>query len=167
MVHLKVETRDIASIASMAALFVVLSFFPGIPVLGVEQARIGILSAVVPVFGFLLGPWRGGLAAFLGALAYRFLLNASGFSWLTLPATALSAFVAGSLGKRDVGGLRGWMVALVISGGLTLAWYGTPFGQSVWVYPALHWVGLALVRRGCRNNPLHASDFCCQNTHVS
>ncbi|MCW3981685.1 MAG: ECF transporter S component, partial [Candidatus Bathyarchaeota archaeon] len=145
MVHLKVETRDIASIASMAALFVVLSFLPGIPVVGVEQARIGILSAVVPVFGFLMGPWHGGLAALLGALVYRVLLNASSFSWLTLPATALSAFVAGSLGKREVGALRGWIVALIVSGSLTIAWYGTPLGQSVWIYPALHWVSLAIV----------------------
>jgi uncharacterized membrane protein len=129
----------------MAALFVVLSFLPGIPVLGVEQARIGILSAVVPVFGFLMGPWFGGLAALLGALVYRILLNPSGFSWVTMPATALAAFMAGALANREVGGLRGWMVALTVSGGLTLAWYTTPFGQSVWIYPTLHWASLAIV----------------------
>jgi len=138
-------TRDIALTASMAALYVALSYFPGFPVIGVEGATIGILSGVVPVFGFVLGPWLGASAAFVGGIVRRILTGASVYSWLLLPATVLSAFVAGCLSRRRIGIVRGWMVATLVLGGLIFAWYLTWVGKEVWIFPLLHWAGLAVV----------------------
>ncbi len=142
---LKMTTRDIALTASMSALYVVLSRLPGFPVIGVEGAQIGLLSCVVPVFGFLLGPWLGAGAAFFGGFASRVLFGASPFTWLTLPTTASSAFAAGCLSRRSVGPLRGWLVAALALGGFIFAWYVTWVGQVVMLYLLLHWVALAII----------------------
>lgn len=145
MFFLKVATRDIALTASMAALYVVLSRLPGFPVIGVEGANIGVVSCVVPVFGFLLGPWLGASAAFFGGVASRVLFGVSPFTWLTLPAMALCAFVAGCLSRRSVGFLRGWVVGALVLGGLIFAWYVTWVGWLVWIFALLHWVALGVV----------------------
>jgi uncharacterized membrane protein len=145
VVRLRATTRDIALTACMAALYVVLNQLPGVPVIGVEGAKIGILSCVVPVFGFVLGPWLGGSAALLGATVSRVLSGANVYSWILLPALPLSAFVAGCLSRNKVGVLKGWMVAALVLGGLVVAWYCTWVGQMVWVFPLLHWVGLAII----------------------
>jgi uncharacterized membrane protein len=142
---LQMTTRDIALTATMAAFYVVLSRLPGFPVLGVENAQIGVVSTVVPVFGLVLGPWLGASAAFFGGAASRVLFGAGTYSWLALPAMPLSAFAAGCLSRRRVGAVRGWMAAALVLGGLILAWYSTWVGQVVWVFPALHWTGLAIV----------------------
>jgi len=142
---LRLATRDIALMASMAALYVVLSRLPGFPVIGIEGANIGVVSCVVPVFGFLLGPWLGGSAAFFGGVASRVLFGASPFTWLTLPAMALCAFVAGCLSRQRVGPLKSWVIGALVLGGLIFAWYATWVGQLVWVFPLLHWVALAVV----------------------
>lgn len=142
---MRAATRDVALTASMAALYVVLNQLPGVPVVGVEGAKIGILSCVIPVFGLILGPWLGGSAALLGAVVSRVLTGASAYSWMLLPALPLSAFVAGCLSRRNVGVLRGWIVAASVLGGLILAWYATWVGQAVWVFPLLHWAGLAII----------------------
>ena len=145
MFCLKVATRDIALTASMAALYVVLSRLPGFPVIGVEGAKIGFVSCVVPVFGFLLGPWLGVSAAFFGGIVSRVLFGAGPFTWMTLPAMSLCAFVAGCLGRRRVGALRGWIVGALVLGGLIFAWYATWVGQLVLIFPLLHWAALAII----------------------
>ncbi len=150
MVWLKLTARNVALMASMAALYVVLSELPGFPVVGAERAQIGVISCVVPVFGILLGPWLGGSAAFLGAVSSRVLFGASPFRWLTLPTMALSAFTAGCLSRRRLGPFRGWIGGLLILIGLILTWYLTEIGQSVLAYPALHFAALmsVLIFRG-------------------
>lgn len=129
----------------MAAMQVVLSYIPGIPVVGVDGAKIGIVSSVVPLFGLLLGPWLGFASAFMGSTVSRVLTGANAFTWLTLPAMPLSAFVAGCLSRRSVGVLKGWTVSAFTLGGLILAWYATRMGGTVLLYPLLHWAGLAII----------------------
>jgi len=142
---LKVTTRDIALTASMAAFYVVLSRLPGFPVIGAERAKIGIVSSVVPIFGFLLGPWLGASAAFFGGVVSRVLFGAGPFTWMTLPAMPLSAFTAGCLSRRKIGVLKGWVGAALVLGVLIFSWYGTWVGQAVLVFPLLHWVALAVI----------------------
>ncbi len=142
---LNTNTRDTALTTSMAALYVALSYLPGFPVIGVEGATVGILSGVVPVFGFVLGPWLGTSSVFVGGVVRRVLTGASVYSWLLLPATPLSALAAGCLSRRRIGVARGWMIAGLVLGGLIIAWYLTWIGQAVWIFPLLHWTGLAVI----------------------
>lgn len=142
---MKITAKDIALTVCMATMYVVLGRLPGFPVVGVEDARIGLVSTMVPVFGFLVGPCLGASAAFLGGIVSRVLFGAGGFTWLTLPAMPLSAFVAGCLSRRKIGPLRGWLTATFVLGGLILAWYGTWIGQRASIFPLLHWAALAIV----------------------
>ncbi len=148
--QLNVATRDIALTASMAALIVALGRMPGLPVIGVEGAQIGIVSCIVPIFGFLMGPWLGASAAFFGGVISRILFGATPFSWLTLPSMTLSAFIAGCLSRQRLRLFRGWICGAIAIGGLIAAWYLTKVGQIVLVYPILHWaaLGIILIFRG-------------------
>ena len=141
----EMDTRSITLVACMASLYVIISRLPGFPVLGVEGAKIGLVSTIVPIFGLLLGPWLGASAALLGGFTSRVLFGAGPFTWLTLPAMALSAFVAGCLTRRKVGSLKGWIVAAIVLFGLIFAWYTTWIGQIVLVYPFLHWIAFSII----------------------
>ncbi len=142
---MRVQSRRIALTAVMAALYTILSFMPGFPVLGVEGAKIGLVSCIVPIFGFLLGPSLGASAAFFGGVATRVLSGATIYSWLLLPAMTIYAFTAGCLSKRRIGPFRGWIVAALVLAGLISAWYTTQIGQMVLVFPLLHLIALVVI----------------------
>jgi ECF transporter S component (folate family) len=67
-VSLKLSTRNIALAAVFAALYYVLSLIsPKIPSIGVPGLNIQLEALMASVFGFVLGPYLGGLTALLGA----------------------------------------------------------------------------------------------------
>ncbi len=138
-------TRRLALIVSMSTLYAALSYLPGFPVIGVENARIGIVSGVAPIYGFLLGPWLGFVSCLIGACINRILSGANLFGWLTLPATPLSAFIAGSLTTLNLKAMRGWCISASILAVLIAAWYSTPTGRALPYFPILHWIALTLI----------------------
>ncbi|UCG36260.1 MAG: hypothetical protein JSV64_06500 [Candidatus Bathyarchaeota archaeon] len=143
---MKVGTREIALVTTMAALQVALDTYKiGFPVIGIEGAKISIISSIVPIFGILLGPWLGASAALLGAATSRVVTGASFISWLLIATTPLSAFVAGCLSRRRVGMIRGWMISVFVLGGLIATWYGTWAGRAVLAFSFLHWAALAAI----------------------
>jgi len=76
---LKLSTRNIALIAVFAALYYILSIItPVIPVINVPTLNISLGALTASVFGLLLGPYLGALAAFLGAFVTWVLPPASG-----------------------------------------------------------------------------------------
>lgn len=145
------RVRNITTLVVLAALYVVVSLVPGIPVIGVPTASIDPSAILGPIYGLCFGPFVGGLGAFLGAL----------LAWMTPPGTpqpfgllttispAASAFAVGMLTRRkvDLGGVAasGWVFAAVAIGLPTLAWYTTRVGVRAPFYPIIHLVGLGVV----------------------
>ncbi len=136
------DTKKVALISTMTAMYVVLSYLPGFPVVGVSGAKIGVISGIAPLYGFILGPVLGILTTFLGAFINRVLTGASLFEWLTLPSMPISAFIAGALSRGRLNDLSGWKISAAILTILIATWYGTYVGRAVPLFAILHWIGL-------------------------
>lgn len=142
----KLSSRDVAFVAIFAAFSaVVIKFLPGIPIVGVPGSNIKFDAVLAPIYGLVIGPYLGFLAALIGGL----ITAASPFSILTSFSPAVSALVAGFLTQKNPGNngnkIRGWMVASVVLGLLILGWYLTGVGQQAPFYPVLHFAALALI----------------------
>lgn len=119
---------------------VIIKFVPGIPIVGVPGSEIKFDVAVAPVYGMVIGPYFGFLAALIGGL----LTSGSPFTFLTSFATAISAMVAGFLTSEKVTervAIPGWIVAATILGALIAGWYLTWVGMQAPLYPVLHLAG--------------------------
>ena len=141
-----ISTRDVALMAVFAALsIIVIKVFPGIPVIGVSGANIKFDAVLAPVYGMIIGPYLGFLAALFGGL----LTAGSPFDILTSFAPATSALVAGLLTQKTItsseGRVKGWTVALLVLTALVLGWYTTPIGQNAPFYPVLQIFGVSLI----------------------
>jgi hypothetical protein len=143
---IEVSARDAAFVAVFAALSaVVIEVFPGIPIMGVSGSNIKFDAVLAPIYGLIIGPYLGFLAALIGGL----ITAGSPFSILTSFSPAVSAMVAGFLTQRYVGSnesrIKGWMLASVILSLLIAGWYLTGVGQRAPFYPILHIAALVLV----------------------
>ncbi len=144
---MKLKSIDIALISVFAALFYLLTLLPGIPIIG-GKGKIELAAAIAPLFGILLGPWRGALAAFLGAFISWALPPGSPdpFSGLLILAPTISSLVAGLFTSGNVlGRMKGWQLSSLILGGLIALWYLTWIGVRAFYYPVMHFAGLALM----------------------
>lgn len=135
----KLSARDVAYIAIFAALsVVVIKVIPGFPVFGLSGSQIKFDAAIAPIYGLILGPYLGFLAAFIGGIV----LANSWFSVLTSFSPAVSALVAGLLTQRNYSSssrsFPGWTTATMILGLLISGWYATWVGQQALLYPILH-----------------------------
>lgn len=139
------NTRQVALISTMTAVYVVLSYLPGFPVIGISSAKIGMISGIAPIYGFILGPILGALTTLLGAFINRVLTGASLFEWLTLPSMPLSAFTAGALSRSRLNNIAGWKVSAAVLTVLIAAWYLTYVGRAVPLFAILHWFGLIVI----------------------
>ncbi|MBS7622925.1 ECF transporter S component [Candidatus Bathyarchaeota archaeon] len=144
------NSRQVSLVAVFAALSVaVIMFIPGIPMIGLPGARITLDAAVAPVYGAIIGPYLGGLAALLGGLVVAGFRGWPIFSILTSFCPAVSALVAGAVTRKtvNVAGLRvrGWILGALVITLLIVGWYLTWVGQRAPFYPAIHWAGLALI----------------------
>lgn len=139
MKWLKLTARDVAYVAIFAALSViVIKVIPGFPIFGLSGSQIKFDAAIAPIYGLILGPYLGFLAAFLGGIV----LANSWFSVLTSFSPAVSALVAGLLTQRNYNSssrsFPGWATATIILGLLISGWYATWVGQQALFYPILH-----------------------------
>jgi hypothetical protein len=142
----KLSAQDVAFVAIFAAFSaVVIKILPGIPIVGVPDANIKFDAVLAPIYGLIIGPYLGFLAALLGGL----ITAGSPFSILTSFCPAVSALIAGLFTQKNVGSneskIRGWMLASVVLGLLILGWYLTGVGQRAPFYPVLHIAGLVLI----------------------
>jgi hypothetical protein len=124
---------------------IVIKVFPGIPIVGISGANIKFDAVLAPVYGLIIGPYLGFLAALIGGL----ITAGSPFDILTSFSPAISALIAGLLTQTYLGNgeskVKGWMAAAVVLGVLVLSWYFTDVGQRAPFYPVLHLAGLALI----------------------
>lgn len=141
MSRLKFTTRNVAFLAVFSALSVIIiEFIPGIPIVGVPGSEIKFDAAIAPVYGMVVGPYFGFLAALMGGL----LTSGSPFTFLTSFAPAVSAMIAGFLTSNNVTErvkIPAWVAAAAILGALIAGWYLTWVGMRAPLYPILHLTG--------------------------
>jgi len=141
---MKISAKEIALTAIFAALsWVVSEFVPGIPVIGASGSKISFDASLAPIYGIIIGPYLGFLAAVIGGLAAA----GSLFTVLTSFCTGISAFVAGMLTtKKGVGKIAyGWVFSAAVIAILLVGWYSTEVGRAAPFYPIPHIVGLLIV----------------------
>jgi len=146
MVKIKLSARDVAFVGVFAALsVVVIRVIPGFPIIGLSDSQIKFDAAIAPIYGMILGPYLGCLAAFIGGIV----LANSWFSVLTSFAPAVSALVTGLLTQKKYASnsrsFPGWAAAAIIIGLLILGWYATWVGQNALLYPILHIAALLVI----------------------
>lgn len=155
MVTLESQAKSLsAKQASLVAVFAALSvaviiLLPGIPMIGLPGARITLDAAIAPVYGLVIGPYLGALAALLGGIIVAGYKGWPVFAILTSFCPAVSAFVAGMLSRKRVSimshSTKGWILAALTVFVLILGWYMTWVGQQAPLYPIIHWAGLVVI----------------------
>jgi len=96
-----------------------------------------------PIIGILLGPWLGGLAAFLGNFIARIIPTTSFYGLLNIPLGPITAITSGALARKS--GVGNWKLSAAILGALNALWYLTPPGLEVPYYPFLHLAALIII----------------------
>ena len=150
MASVELSAKNVALLTIFAALsFIICKFIPGIPIVGVPGASIKFDAAVAPLYGMVIGPYLGFLAALIGGL----IAAGNPFSVLTSFCTAISAMVAGFLTVDKISknrNIQGWPISAAILAALIAGWYATWVGQKAIFYPVLHFTGLfaILITRG-------------------
>jgi uncharacterized membrane protein len=142
----KLTTKQIALTSIFAALIVIVTRIPGIPILGGPVqggGKIELSIILYPIIGIILGSWMGLLAAFLGNLIAWILPASTVFGLLLIPAGAIAAFVSGCMSQAS--GQLNWRVAAVVLAILNALWYLTPIGWEAPFYPVLHFAALSLI----------------------
>lgn len=160
----KLSSKEIALTAVFAAVYAIATLPPWkIPIIGVPKGGVEPSAALGPVFGFVLGPYLGFIAAFLGAMIGLVMPpgisgDVGGFLMPFCP--AISAFVAGSVTSKSMitKKIKGWMIGALTLFVLILLWYVYCFGPwnftygpltekrmaYVISYPILHFTGLMI-----------------------
>jgi len=128
MKHL--ETRSLALTAIFSALYYVMSYLPGIPAIGVPGVKIQLEACIASVFGLVLGPYLGALAAFVGVLvAWALPPGSMGINNLIfLPSPVINAFLVGLIYNKR------WKSAFVILAVLVAAFWFLPPAQPTEQY---------------------------------
>ncbi|KPV63136.1 MAG: hypothetical protein AOA65_1448 [Candidatus Bathyarchaeota archaeon BA1] len=142
--------RQVAFVSVFAALSVVIIMtLPGIPIIGLAGAKITLDAVLAPVYGLVIGPYLGALAAFIGGIVVAGYKGWPIFSVMTSFCPAVSALVAGALTQKSCGldryRSKGWLVAAFVLIMLVVGWYLTWVGQGAPFYPILHLAGLLTI----------------------
>jgi uncharacterized membrane protein len=140
MTENQVNTRKIALTAVFAALYVIGSYLPGFPVIGLSESTIDPVRSLEIVYGIILGPVYGPLAAFIGAVIGKLL---KGQSLFFTPLAPVSALMAALIGRKELTGA--WKYAGLLLGALTFSWYLFPIGRIAWYYPLIQYIGLIVL----------------------
>ena len=124
----KLTTRHTALISVFAALYYVLSIVsPYVPAIGVPDIKIQLEALIASVFGLVLGPYLGFLAALMGAFVAWVLppgsMSSYGMPFLLSP--PLNALVVGLIYYRK------WKQAFVTLGVLIVAFLFLPPSQPL------------------------------------
>jgi len=141
--EMKLSTKQISLISVFAALQVILGRLPGIPIVGLETGSIEPTVLLLPIIGIVLGPWVGGLAAFIGNFITWLIPKTTFFGLLMLPTGPVGAIVAGALARNDK--KSNWKVAAVVLLILDTLYFIFPVSMEVPYFAVLHIAALALV----------------------
>lgn len=136
---MKLSARNVALAAVFAALYYVLSLItPYIPAVGIPEIKISLEALIASVFGLVLGPYLGALAALVGALV-SWILPPGSFSpygMPFLPSPPLNALVTGLIYYKK------WKAGFILFCLLIIAFIFTPPVQPI---PENLYVGIAVL----------------------
>jgi len=128
---MKLSSRNIALVAIFASLYYVLSLIsPYVPAVGLPDLKIQLEALMASVFGFVLGPYLGALAAFLGALI-AWVLPPGSMNPLSAPfllSPPINAMFVGLIFYRK------WKWAFALFGLLIVAFLFLPPSQPITDY---------------------------------
>ncbi|MFQ6076858.1 MAG: ECF transporter S component [Candidatus Bathyarchaeia archaeon] len=123
----RLSTRDIAFMAVFAALYVVSSLLPGIPIVGLPELKIELEAALASIFGIVLGPYLGFSTALLGTLIAWILPpgqgSVYGLPFLLNP--SINALMSGFIYTGR------WREAFAIFAGFVIGFMFTPVCQPI------------------------------------
>jgi len=136
-------TKEIALMSVFAALIVMITRLPGIPIIGFPGSKIELSVVIYPVIGILLGAQIGAISVLVGNFLSWLIPTSTLLGFLMIPAGVLAALVAGSL--RSSRRVFNWKFGFAVLAALNVSWYLTPIGLEAPFYPVLHWAALALV----------------------
>jgi hypothetical protein len=104
-----------------AALYYLLLWLPGIPVIGLPTLKMEIGASLAPLLGIILGPYTGALAVLIGNIA-KSLYPPNLLGMLMIPCAPLSAFATAMLIRRNR-----WIPALILTVILIVSLFLPPF----------------------------------------
>jgi uncharacterized membrane protein len=141
----RLSTKQLALISLFAALIVITTRLPGIPIaLGLIPGKIEFSVPLYAVIGIVLGPWVGALAALIGNFVAWIIPKSTIMGLLLIPAGAFAALSTGFLARNSK--LRNWKLAAATFAALLVSWYVTPVGLEAPLYPIfLHLPALLLI----------------------
>jgi len=137
---MELTAKQVALMAAFAALYYVLSIItPYVPAIAVPEVKISLEALTASLFGLILGPYLGGLTAFLGAFVAWSLppgsMSVYGMPFLLAP--PLNALVTGFIYYKK------WKVVFAILGVLIAAFLflppAQPFAENYPVAVAVLW----------------------------
>jgi hypothetical protein len=141
---MRLGVKKLTLVAALAAVYAVVSYLlPSFPMIGVPGRNITTARSLEMGYGFILGPTLGPLAAFLGDVTGKLLIQPANTPFALL--APVSAFVAAAVSRRTVFRMRGWVLAAAVSTIFILGWYITPVGREAFYYPLPHLVGLGIL----------------------
>ncbi|MEM2465117.1 MAG: ECF transporter S component [Candidatus Bathyarchaeia archaeon] len=140
---MKIGAREVALISIFSALQLVVSRLPGIPIFGLPNSKIEPQIILIPAMGIVLGPWIGGLTAFIGNFIAWLIPSTTFFGMLMLPTVPLGTIVCGALFRGNI--RSNWKISAIILALLNCLWYLSPPGLLVPYYPIPHLLALALI----------------------
>jgi len=141
---MRMRLKGITLTVILAAVYAVLSFLPGFPVIGVSGSKIDVARSLEIIYGLVLGPVLGPFTAFLGAIVGKTLAG-GGIGLFFTPLAIVSSFMAAAMNRRKFSKLGGWIFSATLLAGLIICWYLTPTGRDAPYYPIPHLVGLGMI----------------------
>lgn len=132
----KLTAKELALTICFTALYVVFGFLNISPIIGLPGKAITAAAIVAPIMGVTLGPYIGGLSAFLGGVIGFFV----GFF---SPPSLVSGVAAASCAGLTYTGKRAFSVLLYLSLLAVFAFY--PTVGPAWLYPPSLWFQLAVL----------------------
>lgn len=141
--RLTLTTKQVALTSVFAALIVMITRLPGIPIIGAPGAKMELSVVIYPLIGILLGGEVGAIAVLIGNFASWLIPPSTLLGLLMIPPGVLAVLVAGSLRSSEK--TFNWKLASATLAVLNVLWYFTPIGLEAPFYPILHWSALLLI----------------------
>ncbi|MGQ9551276.1 MAG: ECF transporter S component [Candidatus Bathycorpusculaceae bacterium] len=137
---MRLNAQNVALIAVFAALYYVLSLVtPHIPAVAIPEVKISLEALFATIFGLILGPYFGALAAFTGAVV-AWVLPPSGMTPYGMPfliSPPINALVTGLIYYKK------WKTGFLVLSLLIVAFLFTPptqpFSENFYVGVAVLW----------------------------